>query len=1046
MPDSLSRRYNIENGLGSGVIGTVYRANDKLASDQKQVVAFKRLQIATERLTFASQANNPSAQVALAQELQTLASLRHPHLINLLDYGFEAVSEGKFRPFYTMEWLENPQTIIEASRNRPFEDKMHLVSQMLQALIFLHRRGILHRNLKPDNVLVVNDTVRVMDGGLAIAPKYVQEQPTQYVHTLAYLAPELVLAGKPASIQSDLYAVGLLIYEILTGEFPYQKGSAQELLANLQYFTPNVDTIAHPELAQIVGKLVTKVTEDRYESAYELLEVLHDATGLPLLSEDFSFMHEAFLHSSKLVGRDNEMNQLNTSVQNLFAGSGSAWLIAGESGVGKSRLLSEVRTLALVKGAQVWRGYATNTGNSPYHLWQPILRGLSISVDIDDLEASVLKTIVPDIETLLEQSVADAPLLDPKDNQTRLFRVIHTVFARCLQTQALVVLLDDLHWADQQTLDLLRELLPLVSQHPLIIIGNFRNDETPHLADELLGMTVLPLRRLNVRYISELTQEILGAAGELPIVNALLYRETEGNVFFLVEVMRTLAEQVGDLSQIGIKTLPEQLFVGGIQEAITRRLERVPDTDRQLLSLAALMGRDIDVALLKHLHPNEDVERWLYYSGEVAVLEWVDERWTFVHEKLREGAIARLSFDQKRAYHAQIAQALEDRQAQNETNSVTLAYHWGLAQHNEKEYIYSQQAGENAIQRYANHEALQFLTRAYELSNTPQKRATIALQLGDMYQLTGDSDRAKNLYEEGRDQALQANDSVATLEATIRLADFWRLRHDYTQAHILVSDALSIAKGDKYAPQHGRLLVILADVYVQRGEYQNALNTYLLALQNALTRANKRDIAQALGNIGYVLFCLEEYEQVDRCYRMALHITQELQLIQRMAQYQYYLALLYEAYFIYAEALAYGEQALATAQQGGFAKEALQAQLFDARTSVLLGLRDPQETVAELEGLLAQQGEDPMTEATIRMTMWRVDDTRVGDKETAQNLFSQLYSQSYNAQAAEFYEELSGESLPPAPLLPTVPTVTQNVTASLRDFLQQAQTALNFTP
>jgi eukaryotic-like serine/threonine-protein kinase len=1047
MPDNLNRRYSLENGLGSGGIGAVYRANDKLASDQKQVVAFKRVQIPIERLTFASQANHPSVLIALAQELQNLASLRHPHVINVLDYGFEAVSEEKFRPFYTTELLENPQTIIEASRNRSFEDKMRLVAQMLQALIFLHRRGILHRNLKPDNVLVVNDRVRLMDGGLAIAPKYIQEQPTQHVNTLAYLAPEMILAGKPASIQSDLYAVGLLIYEILTGEFPYQKGSAQELLANLQYFTPNTSTITHPELAQIVGKLLTKVAEDRYESAYELLEILQDATGLPLLQEDFLFINESFLQSSKLVGRDNEMTQLNNAVQQLLEGKGSAWLIAGESGVGKSRLLTETRTLALVRGVTVLRAYAVNTNNAPYRLWQPILRGLAIAVELSNLEASVLKSIVPDIETVLQKSVENAPLLDPKATQMRLLTVLYDMFTRFLQTQALVVLLDDLHWADQETLDLLRLLLPLIAQHKFLIVGNFRNDEKPALGDELPSMTVLPLRRLNVRYISELTQQILGAAGELPIVNALLYRETEGNVFFLVEVMRTLAEQVGDLSQIGIKTLPEQLFVGGIQEAITRRLERVPESDRALLSVAALMGRDVDTTLLKHLNPDEDVEQWLYYSGEVAVLEWVDERWAFAHDKLREGAIARLSFDQKRAYHAQIAQAIEAIYGQNGANSATLAYHWGLAQHNEKEYAYAQQASETAIRRYAISEALQWLTRAYELSNTPKKRATVAFQLGDVYQLIGETDRAKSLYEEGRDHALQGNDIPETLEAAIRLANFWRLQSDYAQAHILVSDALSMPKADNHPVQLGRLLDILADVYLHHGEYHHARTSALLALQNALKRDDKRDMALALGKIGYALFGLKEYDQVDRCYRIALYISTELGLTQQLVEYQYGVARLYEeAYSIYAEALAYNEQALAIAQDNGFVDWILATQLFDIRLNVFLTLREPQDALAELANLVRQHSDNRMSEAIIRMTMWRVDDSLEQDKMIAQNLFSQVYSDTHNAQAAEYYQELSGKSLPPAPVLPSVPNIIKNANVSLDALLQQAQTALNFTP
>ena len=164
-----SARYQIESSIGSGSMGTVYRAYDRLTG---QHIALKEVSLASEKfkmlnLDTAVDGFDDLAEfrLALVREFRTLASMRHPNIISVLDYGFDE------EPYLTMELLENAVPITTAAKDASFEEQMNLLAQVLHALVYLHRRGIVHRDLKPENVMVVDGQVKLLDFGLAIKNK-----------------------------------------------------------------------------------------------------------------------------------------------------------------------------------------------------------------------------------------------------------------------------------------------------------------------------------------------------------------------------------------------------------------------------------------------------------------------------------------------------------------------------------------------------------------------------------------------------------------------------------------------------------------------------------------------------------------------------------------------------------------------------------------------------------------------------------------------------------------------------------------------------------
>jgi ABC-type oligopeptide transport system substrate-binding subunit len=745
----------VHEPLGAGGMGVVYRATDRLSG---QAVALKYVMVPPAQLLFASRSMDTDAVLALAREFRTLASLHHPNIIRVLDYGFDAQRQ----PFYTMDLLEGAQTVVDAGQGQDLDAQVDLLVQTLQALVYLHRRGVLHRDLKPGNVLVVDDAVRVLDFGLSV----VTEQGLSYATrttagTMAYIAPEL-FAGGTVTSAADLYAVGVMAYEMLAGRLPYNDANMALLLNDILNRSVDVHALGlTPELAAVLERLLVKDPRARYADAGQVIGELCAATGCALPPETVE-IRESFLQAARFVGREGEMARLSGALDGALEGRGSAWLVGGESGVGKSRLLDEFRTLALVRGVTVARGQAVREGRSPYHLWRDVLRRLALSADLCQRQVGgrsaaeeavrVLELLVPDIANLVgvERGVQRADAPEPQASRGRLFEVVGELFRR--QVRPVAVLLEDLQWAGTESMALLQRLVPEASEFSTLLIGTYRDDERPHLVDELPGMQALKLERLDERSIAELSASMLGPAGRRAPVVSLLQRETAGNPFFLVEVMRALAEEAGQLEQVGRMTLPASVYAAGVRRLVERRLNRVPGAARPLLDVAAVVGQALDLPLLRALDRDVDLEGWLTACGDVAVLEAREGQWCFAHDKLREGALAALDERERARLHRRVAEAIEATYGDASEQVARLAHHWEQAGDAEQAAVYLSRAGDQARLAYAHREAIDYYERAFsclQALGKQERAARTLMKLGLTHHAAFDFKRAQEVYQEG---------------------------------------------------------------------------------------------------------------------------------------------------------------------------------------------------------------------------------------------------------------------------------------------------------
>ncbi len=210
---------------------------------------------------------------------------------------------------------------------------------------------------------------------------------------------------------------------------------------------------------------------------------------------------------------------------------------------------------------------------------------------------------------------------------------------------------------------------------------------------------------------------MLGKAGRRDQVVELLQRETEGNVFFLIEVVRALAEEVGQLDMIGMVTLPQHILTGGIQQIVARRLALVSAEVQKLLQAAAVIGRELDMPLLRVLDPHMIPEQWLEACSNAVILEVQQERWRFVHDKLREGLLLSLAADARADLHRRIALAIETVYPDAPDQNAVLAYHWAAAGDTHKERHYAALAGEQALNNGVYRDAKTLLERSLALTD-----------------------------------------------------------------------------------------------------------------------------------------------------------------------------------------------------------------------------------------------------------------------------------------------------------------------------------------
>lgn len=1065
MAQVINHRYQIKTSLGRGALGEALHVVD-VASDAAQPthLLLKRITVEPEQLTGHLK---PLSAETFVQLLDDLSHMNHPHLLPVQHYGTDHTLPAPTF-YYTRALLPTLTPITVAARSLPLEGRLRLIAQVLSVLVYLHRRNILHRNLKPANVCVIDGQAQVLDAGLNLATNN-SDLNRWPMESLAYLAPEQ-LEGKPASVQTDLYACGLLFYELVLGRFPYQRSTRRELITNIQMFTPPLTAEDAPDAVMtLIARLIDKNPAERLSSASEALETLEGILGTPLeLVSPFNGF--PYVPTPRLFGRDLELAQVDSLLNALEQGSGGVLFFNGAPGMGKTALLQEAQRRAATRAIATLQLKPAGACSGPWSLWHALIRCMALADQATPHDQQVLRQMLGAPETEAQPLQAETLLAT--------FNYLLTAMATA---QPLLLLLDDLHQASADSLWLLEQILPLTQACPLVIIGGLDAQHAPTLT---LPATAL-LRRLSVRAISGISQQLLGSAGELPIVNALLYRETEGNPFFLMEVIRALAELTGDLAEIGIKTLPDQLFPEGLTEALKRRLALLDEPTLELLCLMALDGDPLDLQLLAKLADPTTTRRLLLYAHDASVLAVEAGHWRFAHPLIHAACRDLLDDTQREAVHLRLAALLEELQAAPER----IAYHFQQAGHDELAYPFARRAAEAAFISGAPEYTVAALERLLATEEASADRTRLLLMLGEAYVHLGDVDRAEPRLTEALSRSSTAKDRARSL---LGLATCARLRDDSARAesllreastsgHVpsqalallglgnLAGEASDVAAAIRYSEQalasgglsalqqvrtlqavgltyadlnelpraveqlaqavelaatvdtreQARALTSLAGVYFVRGGYDEARACFIQRLALAVNKRDLANSARVLGNLGRISTLTGHHTEAERLLGLGLRLAQHIEAPLAEAGIAFNLGLHALAVHQPAQALSAFETAARAAHISSSPTLETQAALYRLVAQSQLGQRTPNEAIHALNEL-ATALDDPMTQALIDYWRWKLDPTQTDAAQRAAAIYTEAYALTQDIEMKQRHEELTGQRLP-APVLPPLP-------------------------
>jgi predicted ATPase/DNA-binding SARP family transcriptional activator/class 3 adenylate cyclase len=481
------------------------------------------------------------------------------------------------------------------------------------------------------------------------------------------------------------------------------------------------------------------------------------------------------------VGRERELEMLEAGLDDAETGRGRLFLLIGEPGIGKSRLADEFASRAKQRGANVLWGRCWEAGGaSAYWPWVQSLRSYIRARDAHALRpllrgrAPELAQLLPELEEL-DRDVPAPRTLDPDSARFRLFDSVTGFVREAAREQPLVLVLDDLHAADEPSLLLLRFLATEVAEMRVVVVGTYREEEA--VEDEPLAASLAELRRLPSQQLrlgglseADVASFIELSTGVTPPENLLstLHTETEGNPLFVGEVVRLLASEgrLTESPEVGWRLeIPP-----GVHEAIAQRLRRLSKDCRRLLTLASVLGREFSLEALQRASalPEDELLEVLDEAFAARVLAEAPggpDRMRFSHARVRDALYNDLSTARRAQLHLRIGQALEELyRGDLEPYSAELAHHFFLAGPGgdvDKTVEYTRRAGDRAVALLAYEEAVrhfELALRAFERRDTKDdlERCELYLALGDAQAKAGSMPEAKEAFIAAADLARAA--------------------------------------------------------------------------------------------------------------------------------------------------------------------------------------------------------------------------------------------------------------------------------------------------
>jgi DNA-binding CsgD family transcriptional regulator len=579
------------------------------------------------------------------------------------------------------------------------------------------------------------------------------------------------------------------------------------------------------------------------------------------------------------IGRERELLAVGKLLARALAGSGATVAIAGEPGIGKSHTAQTIANWAVARGMQVFWGRCNEEpGAPPYWPWLQLVGNWLRSHEDEVVRrvlaraASTLAEILPDIAQRLPGCEPLAPTADPLQARFRLFDAMSGFWKRAAAEQPLLLILDNLHWADASSLRLLEFLAPDLVSSPMLVVITYQDIELSrqHPLSGTLGELSRQqgFERLRLTGLSRdetaLMMALAGGAAVTPALVDAIHSQTEGNPLFVAEMTRLLIQE-GVLGSSQRAASPPASVVShripeGLKEVIGRRLNRLSARANQVLTCAAMIGRAFDAVLLVRLMEELDEDTCASALEEALqgrVIECLPQAgsYHFVHALFRDTLYDEIAPPRRSRLHLRVAQALEEREGDDPARRLpALAYHYWAALPGgdaARAVDYARRAGEQAGMLFAHEEAARYYRLALQAIDAGSNsdavlRCRLLNALGEAETRAGEYLQAQEAFEQAARLALEAGCEPELARAALgfETASWCPGMPGITAARLLREALNSVGTGD--LPMMARLLSALARALIFSGEERQAMKVHEQALAIARRSGDPSIIASTL--------------------------------------------------------------------------------------------------------------------------------------------------------------------------------------------------------
>lgn len=640
-----------------------------------------------------------------------------------------------------MENINTPTLaeVLEIEKKFKVEDFLELAVHMAESLGHIHQHGIIHKDINPSNIMcnLGNKQLKIIDFGLsATLPKEHAEilSPNVLEGTLPYLSPEQTgRMNRGIDYRTDYYSLGVVFYQMLTGQLPFNTQDPMELvhahIALIPKAPHEIDSNIPQILSEIVMKLLSKKAEDRYQNANGLIADLqecyrqqHEYGIIKSFNLGTQDIFSRFQIPEKLYGRENEVKTLMNAYDRVMEGKVELMLVAGYSGIGKSALVHEVHKPIVAKHGYFISGkFDQFKHNIPYaavaqsfdEFVKQILTEPEDRIEIfrkkilDSVgeNGKIIIDVIPNLATIIGEQ-PEVPELGPAESQNRFSYVFQNfIKGLCSVDHPLVIFLDDLQWADLASLKMLDTLMTSPDCQYLFIMGAYRSNEVN--PSHPLIMILDDLKKRNVSYgLIELGPLALGHVTELladtvhqeqesvQSLSRICYEKTGGNPFFLIQLLFTLYKE--QLIEFDAKKnewtwhtdkIQEKEITANVVDLMINKLQQLPLATQNALKLAACIGNQFELTLLSSICKQDPgavlielqealKEGYIVSHGE----SYRAVKYYFAHDRIQQAAHQMIDDNERSLVHVELARLILEKTREEKLEEVifNVANHYNI--------------------------------------------------------------------------------------------------------------------------------------------------------------------------------------------------------------------------------------------------------------------------------------------------------------------------------------------------------------------------------